>query len=253
MTAQGRAGGGWGVTPYYDDGTVTIYHGDCREIVEDVEFDAIVTDPPYGSGYYETDLDVFASLMCETEVDRIDTPMAVLGYPETLVRWCVELRMVPDEWVTWWPSNGACRGVNYNGLRRESEAVAIFGTNRLYELRQVRTASSRRIIDANYRGEKQRGDSHGEADTRRLSDVWTMAAPGLAFQSHKRQHPNEKPTTLMSLLVQGFDGAILDPFMGSGSTLRAAKDLGRRAIGVEVEERYCEIAAKRMGQEVLEL
>lgn len=67
-------------------------------------------------------------------------------------------------------------------------------------------------------------------------------------------HPNEKPLGLMKRLIQCCpQGVLADPFAGSGTTLRAAKDLGRRAIGVELEERYCEVAALRLGQEVLAL
>jgi DNA modification methylase len=67
----------------------------------------------------------------------------------------------------------------------------------------------------------------------------------------KREHPNEKPVGLMRWCVKKTEGLILDPFMGSGTTIRAAKDLGRKAIGIEIEERYCEIAARRLSQKVL--
>jgi DNA modification methylase len=76
----------------------------------------------------------------------------------------------------------------------------------------------------------------------------------ISLQSDVGGHPCPKPLKLMRQLVSSLstdDGVVVDPFIGSGTTLRAAKDLGRKAIGIEIEERYCEIAAKRLGQEVL--
>ena len=72
-------------------------------------------------------------------------------------------------------------------------------------------------------------------------------------QSFGRDHPHAKPVDLMQELVGKTTGTVLDPFMGSGTTLVAAKNLGRKAIGIEIEERYCEIAALRCSQGVLAL
>ena len=239
--------------PYYSDDFATIYHGDCREVTEWLAADVLVTDPPYGTRYYDTDAPVVGASVVADWVERF-VSVAVFGYAETLVEWCGGSR--PSEWVTWWPTNAGCRGVNYRGLRREAEHIAVYGpTDGLYDLRQPRSASSARVVASDYSGPRQRGDSNGQVDTRRLGDVWTDAAPGLGFQSHIRRHPNEKPVSVLLKLVGGVSKApdvIADPFMGSGTTLRAAKDLGRRSIGIEVDERYCEIAAKRLGQEVLD-
>ncbi len=84
---------------------------------------------------------------------------------------------------------------------------------------------------------------------------WQGMLQGNMADKEDRKHPTQKPTPLMNWCIGLADepNTILDPFMGSGTTLRAAKDLGRKAIGIEIEEKYCEIAAKRMAQEVLAL
>jgi predicted RNA methylase len=79
-------------------------------------------------------------------------------------------------------------------------------------------------------------------------------ATQIAISGKMPDHPSPKPYQAMRWLVSRLPGeSVLDPFMGSGTTLRAAKDLGRRCVGVEIEERYCEIAAKRLSQGVLAL
>ena len=233
---------------YYQDQSCTIYHGDCREVLPKTA-DATVTDPPYGTGHYKSDVVVLDAAM----LAELPRPLCVFGYPERLVGLCVDAQETPDEWITWWASNAAIKAFGVHGLLMESECVAVFGRHRFQTLRQERTASSRAVLDKGYIG-NDRLDI-GNPDSRRVGDVWTDAAPGLAFNSHERLHPNQKPLSVLTRLVEGVTlpgDLVLDPFMGSGTTLRAAKDLGRKSIGIEIEERYCEIAAKRLAQEVLD-
>ena len=230
------------MTPYYQDDLVTIYHSDCREWMP--EADVIVTDPPYGTGAYVTDTVVLDGAMLNAWPNA-----AVFGWPENLIRLCIEAGRVPDEWVVWWPSNAELKGRFVEvPVARDSEHIALFG--HLYAARGAPVIGKRH----NYKGPNDRAKHHISPKGKRWGDVWRDASPGIAFgNSNARLHPNEKPVSLMGRLLGMTDGTVLDPFVGSGSTLVAAKSLGRKSIGIEIEERYCEIAATRCSQEVLGL
>lgn len=225
--------------PYYDEGGITIYLGDAIEILAAlaVQADAVVTDPPYGFGHYATDRAVpIAPVFCAPRV-------ALFGYPETICGWCIEIGRVPDEWITWWPSNAAVKaGGRQSDLPRWQEAIGIWGEGlRAADVREPRSDNRPAV--------------NGEvSDTVRAGDVWRDPSPGIGFNAALRRHPNEKPESLMRKLVALCSAPgelVLDPFMGSGTTLRACKDMGRRAIGIELVESHCETAVRRLRQEVL--
>lgn len=230
--------------PYYDEAGITIYHGRAEDIFPGLEGQVVITDPPYGWGSYATDQEAATSVL--RACLRLRTA-ALFGYPELLVKWCLALGRVPDEWVTWWSVANKSRAVG-SGLAKESECIAIFGPihgDRIFRPRKqdswARNVAISRGLDP---------------DWCRDGDVWREAADGVANNGPTRLHPNQKPLDLMRrlvLLCSDEGDTILDPYMGSGTTLRAAKDCARRAIGIEVEERYCEVAAKRLAQEVLML
>ena len=238
------------IAPYYQDDHVTLYHGDCREILPALDGDAVViTDPPYGTGAYASDVKVLTGELLRGFAER---GAAVFGWPELLVKWCVEAGTSPLEWITWWPTNGAIRGFNPVGLWRESECIAAWAG---FDWKALRTERSNSVpLDRYNSGNSgNRRLSSGNPESRHMGDVWRQPSPGLGFQSAKRLHPNEKPIEVLRLLVTACTAdTVIDPFAGSGTTLRAAKDLGRKAIGIELDERYCEIAAERLGQEVLD-
>lgn len=280
------------MTPYYEQDGITIYHGDCREVLWLDAADAmnaercsgpslmarngvtdavptgdtpatggstgtvvIVTDPPYGTKKYSTDQTVLSGEILSSWLGRLRT-VAVFGWPEDLISLCVSAGVSPNEWVTWWPTNGSMRGFNLHGLWRESESIAIFGEHRLEKITRPRSQFAQWVAREWYQSDK-RSESRRLSDMpaeARCGDVWTDASPHLGFTADQRNHPNEKPIAVMQRLLVGIDCQVVcDPFMGSGTTLLAAKNLGLQAVGVEVVEHYCEVAARRLAQSVLPL
>lgn len=207
--------------PYYDDGTTTIYHADCREVLPSLSGDVLITDPPYGVGIDRTFNDDF-----EIGVWGVDntpgckraaifhSPRLVFGFFNRLETWNFERLL--------WMNKVAMMKMPWRGWCMNGEAIVIASRDR----------------------------EGWPAPTSYGPDCYQAKPWG------KNGHPANKPPRVVGDLVAKLSGptdVVLDPFMGSGTTLRAAKDLGRRVIGIEVEEKFCEIAVRRLGQEVLDL
>lgn len=211
-------------TPYYDEGGVTLYHGDAREILPHVEADVLLTDPPYGIGY-------------EANRRRVALPKSIRGDRDVSVR---------DDVLLWWSPRpalifGSWKAPRPEGTRMvlvwdQGDALGMGDTS----LPWKPCWQEIYVLGSGFRG-------------RRTSSELRNSPPVQSLARNGRVHPNEKPIRLIqALLAKCPEGTVLDPFAGSGTTLVAAKNLGRRAIGIEIEERYCEVAAKRLGQGVLD-
>lgn len=189
--------------PYYSDDWVTIYHGDCREVLPALgPVEVVLTDPPYPGYDKGWDIPDVAAIL-----GGISAPVKVVCWP---VLTPSPLQTHTAEHV-WHKPNGQSQ----------------------YHYERV-------LVEGGTPG----------------ASVFRVAAILQNYVQYAREcvdHPTQKPVKLMRSLLVRYPGApVLDPFMGSGTTLRAAKDLGRKAIGIELEERYCEMAAKRLAQEVLD-
>jgi site-specific DNA-methyltransferase (adenine-specific) len=219
-------------------GDATLYLGDCRDVLATLgAVDAVVTDPPYGFGLYGSDIDVGA---LRDLLSLGATSVAVFGYPELLVQWCIGAIVTPDEWVTWYPTNKPTP--RSSGLPRSSEHIAIFGVTP-----GAASLMRPRVVDqscATINAGTPRDPLYARED-----DVWRDASPGMGFNSHLRYHPNEKPVSVMEKLVHLCSGegqTVLDAFMGSGTTGVACAKLARKFIGIEIEPKYFDIACKRI-------
>jgi site-specific DNA-methyltransferase (adenine-specific) len=210
--------------PYYQDGSCTIYNADCREILPLLEpVDLVLTDPPYGMSYKPASVHVnainFDSVVGDAEVFD---PCFLLGKGR-LVLWGANYyaSKLPDcgGWIGWDKRL-------ISGMKVRSSEAEFAWTNFI---------RSPKIYRHLWAGAFRDGEGRGQ-----------------------HLHPTQKPMELMRWCIEqadkhGLSQTILDPFMGSGTTLVAAKNLGRKAIGIEIEEKYCAIAVKRLRQEVLPL
>lgn len=221
--------------PYYEHAGITIYHGDCREVLPGIAADVIVTDPPFGIGDAPNPTH-----------DRTGKRTGAVNDWHPPSEWDVDLD------PSWLPLALAFGPVAMFGHWRKRAAFeAACGMEPRAEIVWAKDCHVGPPCPVAARDERIWVFSRAAINPARFeTSVWDE--PIIPTWAH-RHHKNEKPLALMKRLIAWLskDGTVLDPFMGSGTTLRAAKDLGRKAIGIEIEERYCEIAAKRLAQEVL--
>tara|TARA_R110000824_G_scaffold34816_1_gene109972 strand:- start:3 stop:641 length:639 start_codon:yes stop_codon:yes gene_type:complete len=211
------------MNPYYQDESVTIYHADCRDVLPTMDAAVMLTDPPFGIDYNSGWEGVLSrSIEGDKSVALRDEVLGMWGDLPALVfgSWKAP-RPAGVKMLLVWDTLGAL-GMGDLSIPWKPSHQEIY------------------VIGRGFSG-------------RRTSDVLSFH-PTQSTALRGKVHPHEKPVALMKELAGKCpEGTILDPFMGSGTTLRAAKDLNRKAIGIELEERYCEIAAKRMSQLAMSL
>lgn len=220
--------------PYYQEDGITIYHGDCREaLAVDLlltRAQVVLTDIPYNcsqesSGLRELD---YGEWDKGFEVAKI-LPWMLRAVAGSIYIWCHETQL--------------------------SSILTAFREHNLIDRPLAWTKTNPTVIN----GDKlwlpgielcAFGKIRGAPFFEHCHPGWWQDAPDA-----ERWHPCQKPLRIIASQIKASskeDGLVLDPFMGSGTTLRAAKDLGRKAIGIEICEKYCEIAAKRLAQKVLQ-
>ena len=213
--------------PYYQDDHATIYHADARELVPQLAFDVVVTDPPYGIDWaqqMDRGSKKHDGISGDIDTTVRDTVLALIDNDIQKLVFGSPMRTPPKntkQVLVWQKEKSSGFFGCLNGYRRDFELIYMLG-----KFKQIPACRSGVIKTYDH----------------------------LSTYCNRNTHPHAKPIGLLISLIENLDeGVIIDPFMGSGTTLRAAKDLGRKAIGIEIDEQYCEIAARRLAQEVLAL
>jgi DNA modification methylase len=216
--------------PYYADESVTLYHGDCREVTKWLTADVLVTDPPYGIAYVAGTMP--GGRRSRTEQVEVAADETTAVRDEILALWGNRPALLFGSWRAPRP-RGTLNRLIWHKLKTEAGARKLPWFSADEGIYQIGTGfigpPEQNILVTS----EQRSGAHG-----------------LAAQFG---HPTPKPVSLLERLITKCPpGVIADPFAGSGSTLIASKRLGRTAIGVELKECYCEVIAKRLSQGVMD-
>ena len=265
------------MTPYYEDDAVTIYHGDCREVLPTLEFDGLVTSPPYAeqrAGLYdgipEARYPEFTVEWMNAAADGISTTgSALINIRENIsggemADYLHHTRLAVraagwyevDELI-WVKPDGPPLG-HPKRPRRSWERILWFARTRQPVVFATANGQASSRIGLSGVGAASSQWVNGQSDELKcgISRSPDYCVVSVRDRPSGTDHPAvfpEKVAAWMFRTITAEGSTVVDPFMGSGSTLVAAKYGGRKAIGIEVEERYCEIAVKRLAQEVLAL
>lgn len=211
--------------PYYEGDGVTLYLGDCLEVTEWLAADVLVTDPPYGIGYTRPAIAAYNNpghngIVGDATTQARDAVLSAWTGPAVAFGAFTHPPAGAKQVLVYVKPPDAGFMGSVGGYRRDCEGIYLLG-------------------------------NWGSGPGTRSSVIATGRA---RVGGPSRGHPHSKPVDVMEQLIDACPpGVIADPFAGSGSTLVAARNLGRKAIGVEIEERYCEIIARRLNQAVLPL
>jgi len=234
---------------YYEDEFVTLYHGDCREGLPgmpDKSVGAVITDPPYSNHTHENTR--ANSAAAKRHGNRVIS--GTLGFDsislEDLNRVMQELGRITSSWIIATLDYKHAFRLDAEppaGLRMLRVGVWV-KPNPMPQISGDRPAPGWEAIAFLHRGDVRPAWNGGGR-----AGVWNVRS------EQKVGHPTAKPLSMIRDWVELFTkpgDTVLDPYAGSGTTLRAAADTGRRAIGYEIDERYCEIAAKRLSQQAFD-
>ncbi len=223
--------------PYYDNGITTIYHTDCLYALAELTIPTsavFVSDPPYNMGYhYDTYGDnkteeAYLSFM--SDVFGGERKSVIIHYPESMFKIAFKMGRIPNRVVSWvYPSN----------TPRQTRSIAWFGCkpDMTKDGQPYKDEKDPRCIARMLAGHKAR-----------LYDWWQINQIKNRNRE-KTEHPCQIPLELMNRLIKVTEPEfVIDPFAGSGTTNLACQSNGVRSIGIEMSEKYCEIIAKRLDE-----